>query len=96
MATRHTPGPWTALRCEHGWHIGPQPDGVCSIFDNTGGYKHDEQVANAHLIAQAPTLIEYLQTLHELSLDDPQAAMIELQSDYTAELIARATQQETP
>jgi len=53
----HTPGPWTAHRCEHGWHIGPQPDGVCTIHDNTDGSRMAEHTANARLIAAAPDLL---------------------------------------
>ncbi|KKN31707.1 hypothetical protein LCGC14_0821300 [marine sediment metagenome] len=51
-----TPRPWTAKRCTHGWHIGPQPDGVCTIRDNTDGSNAAEQEANARLIAAAPEL----------------------------------------
>ena len=53
----HTPGPWTAHRCEHGWHIGPQPDGVCTIHDNADGSRMAEHTANARLIAAAPDLL---------------------------------------
>ena len=59
----HTPGPWSALRCEHGWHIGPQPAGVCSISDNSGGERRDQQEANARLIAAAPEMLEALRAI---------------------------------
>ena len=54
---QHTPGPWTAKRCTHGWHIGPQPDGICTIRDNTDGSDAAEHLANARLIAAAPELL---------------------------------------
>lgn len=55
--TKHTPGPWTAERHEHGWHVGPQPSGVCTIHDNTNGSRYAEHQANAALIAAAPDLL---------------------------------------
>ena len=57
----HTPGPWEAIRCEHGWHVqpvnGPQSRGVCSIHDNTDGSRRDVQASDARLIAAAPDLL---------------------------------------
>lgn len=55
-----TPGGWTAERKTHGWHVGPQPEGVCSIHDNTDGSHYEERKANATFIANAPTDIDYL------------------------------------
>ncbi|KKN09845.1 hypothetical protein LCGC14_1042480 [marine sediment metagenome] len=54
----HTPGPWKAVRLTHGWIIGPQPDGVCTIHNNTNGSGFDQKTANARLIAAAPDLLE--------------------------------------
>lgn len=61
MSTKHTPGPWTAVRCKHGWHIGPQPSGTCGIRDNTDGSKYEEHEANSNLIAAAPDMLEALE-----------------------------------
>lgn len=55
--SEHMPGPWKAVRCEHGWHIGPQPAGACSIHDDTDSSGYARQEANAHLIAAAPNLL---------------------------------------
>jgi hypothetical protein len=54
----HTPGPWKAVRLAHGWIIGPQPDGVCTIHDNTDGSGFVRKAANARLITAAPDLLE--------------------------------------
>lgn len=59
----HTPGPWKAVEMQHGWHIGPQPDGVCSIRYNTDGSKYAEKQCNANLIAAAPDLLEALDAM---------------------------------
>lgn len=67
--SQHTPGPWTAKRCEHGWHIGPQPDGACSIYDNSDGTRKDEQAANARLIAKAPAMLELLKNVRPIVSD---------------------------
>ncbi len=57
---KHTPGPWKAVRYSNGWHIGPQPDGVCSITDNSDGSMINEHEENARLIASAPNLLRRL------------------------------------
>ena len=62
---RHTPGPWKAMRLDHGWHIGPHPGGVCTIHDNTDGSSRSEQEANARLIASAPELLAQRDALRE-------------------------------
>src|SRR5206468_178127 len=57
LMSAHTSGPWEAVRYEHGWHIGPQPGGVCSIYDD-----NDDPVAeaNARLIAVSPEMLAQL------------------------------------
>ena len=65
----HTPGPWSALRCQNGWHIGPQPGGVCSIMDNSDGSSLKEHEANAHLIAAAPDLLIACEVAKEVIVD---------------------------
>lgn len=61
LLAKATAAPWSAVRMDHGWHIGPQPDGTCSIFDygckgaahsrdNTDGSERDVHEANANLI----------------------------------------------
>lgn len=50
--------PWKWQRQSHGWHIGPQPEGVCSMWANSGGYGWDEQETLAeHIAAADPTTI---------------------------------------
>lgn len=83
----HTPGPWTAERQPHGYHIGPQPDGVCTIHDNSDGSKRDEQAANARLIAAAPILLAACQAAQDGKGD--WRALID-------DAIAHATQEPTP
>jgi len=51
---------WTADRKEHGWHIGPQPDGRCSMFANTDATTHARQEQTAKLIAAAPEMARML------------------------------------
>lgn len=62
----HTSGLWIAVRCKHGWHIGPQPDGVCTIHDNTDRSNCEQHEANARLIAAAPDLLEVCHVANEL------------------------------
>jgi len=65
----HTPGPWKAMKTEHGWHVGPQPDGVCSIWDNTDSATHATQEANARLLAAAPDLLEACEAIADAMSD---------------------------
>lgn len=65
------PGPWIASREEHGWHIGPQPDGACSIFENTDSSTWPAQQARANFIAGSrewvPALVAEVRRLHALA-----------------------------
>lgn len=65
--SKHTPGPWEA---------GPNPRGICSneyVVRPAGEFPHgawvadcgmgdDESIANAHLIAAAPEMLEALKS----------------------------------
>jgi len=63
--SKHTPGPWTAVRGKHGWNVDlHQHYGICSIRDNTDGSGQQEHEANAKLIAAAPELLLALEQLH--------------------------------
>ncbi len=68
--SKHTPGPWKAVRCRHGWHIGPQPGGVCTICDDSqfgdvaDRSRYLQQEANARLIAAAPELLAALERVY--------------------------------
>lgn len=62
----HTPGPWTAYnkignRILQTWRVGSesteQPCGICKLDESLTG---DQEVANARLIAQAPTMLDLL------------------------------------
>jgi len=68
---KHTPGPWEVLITEAGRDI-PGFTSVCTpekhlaIAYKIGpnlGYRHPENLANAHLIAAAPELLESLKDL---------------------------------
>lgn len=73
---KHTPGPWSVphfarpdvdCECEYVLHDGYM-GAVCSVYCSGDGDwqktgdnpKFDEAVANAHLIAAAPTMYEYI------------------------------------
>lgn len=55
----HTPGPWTVLRCLHGWYIGPHPKWVCTVHDDTRPPSSLERKrADVALIAASPDLLD--------------------------------------
>lgn len=102
--TTHTPGPWEAYHSSGaGWNVRKQHERpgytglapVCSMawwqFDIPGIIDDKISEANARLIAAAPDLLAYLETVRELAQEgDMTAVGIELQSDYCADLIAKA------
>ena len=65
--SKHTPGPWeyigdtieTGIDVEHGWFVRVAPKRVISVEGRT----NDEALANAHLIAAAPQLMEALELM---------------------------------
>lgn len=79
MSTKHTPGPWTTEKNEHGYWVGatnPTNKPVCDVhlfcIDNREPqvFSHDETLANARLIAAAPEMLEALQGVVGRSPDD--------------------------
>lgn len=72
MKTKHTPGPWMVTDCLDFW---VQPEGSLDSGDFNGiahcgdvawpgsSEKHDEWLANAHLISAAPNMLEALENL---------------------------------
>ncbi len=74
--SKHTPGPWTAEICDDGWGAHSVISGaiayddkpyICGLSDRTTAFApdDDEAIANAHLIAAAPCLLEALRALDE-------------------------------
>lgn len=68
--SKHTPGPWTVRRSmpEDGyecWFISacPRPNQEVDIGDVAGGYPHEQNEANARLIASAPELLNMVQMI---------------------------------
>lgn len=60
MGTKHTPGPWEvenakAPHTHHRWRIGSVSKPIAAVLDTPSG---KEEIANAHLIAAAPDLLE--------------------------------------
>jgi hypothetical protein len=78
MSAKHTPGPWKLNTARMGdklldWHIAADPHGsslpVC-LSDKYSEFRNAEQeIANAHLIAAAPELLEALKDAVSM-LDD--------------------------
>jgi len=67
---KHTPGPWTAVKGDHGeswggyWQIDAEFDAVaCNQFCHAGARDQAVSEANAHLIAAAPNLLSALERL---------------------------------
>ena len=62
---KHTPGPWGVSLIASAHVVGPNNRGICS----TGGYQsnlkdyHNENLANARLIAAAPEMFELIKRL---------------------------------
>lgn len=95
----HTPGPWIANRSGNKIEIGrpwpadgreKPPHAIGTVVAVTTG---SSAVANADamVMAASPCLLSFLETLRELCDEgDTTAALIELQGDYCADLIARA------
>lgn len=64
----HTPGPWQVMGCRYKWRethrdrqldshaVGPDSDPICLVFYGSPK-QHNEQLANARLIAAAPDLL---------------------------------------
>lgn len=73
MITKHTPGPWTLetvqTSCGICHKIGPfpwrdgEPNHACIYVDNRHHANANELLANARLIAAAPTLLKALSAL---------------------------------
>ena len=63
---KHTPGPWAAHNGNNPeyYDIAAGVERVCSVFlDPDKSYSHTERIANAHLIAAAPELLQVLKDL---------------------------------
>lgn len=90
METKHTPGPWTAhYAASDALFVGP-PDGdapvICDLVSRLDQYDEetktytqvfqDEDLANAHLIAAAPDLLEALKSLMEAASDGSASALL--------------------
>ncbi|WP_248321992.1 hypothetical protein [Caballeronia sp. Sq4a] len=58
MITKHTPGPWKAVRAPHG-PIDVFDSGERDIVTVYGGGTNGDKEANARLIAAAPELLEF-------------------------------------
>lgn len=61
MTTKHTPGPWHYAECQMGTPF-VDTESVGDLF--AAALPLDEQIANAHLIAAAPDLLEALEAAH--------------------------------
>lgn len=63
----HTPGPWKVRKSEYGCVLvdADNGDSIATVF--TLGETHEEQLANARLIAAAPMLLKAAKTLLETS-----------------------------
>lgn len=61
----HTPGPWLAHACRHGWYIAStsEPSVVIDTADAEGRYGAIAREADAKLIAAAPDLYEALRQI---------------------------------
>lgn len=73
---KHTPGPWEIVE-DNGWlTIRPHNDKTGLVAGNIGGtyaiglQGHEENKANARLLASAPELLEALQTIADIKRSD--------------------------
>ena len=75
--TKHTPGPWMAVRNNAYWEVNPQHKTVGGPFSVADCCPSDPehpdgglQEANARLIAAAPTMLEALLAVREVDTDE--------------------------
>lgn len=54
---------WTANEDTGGWHIGPQPEGRCTMFRNSPSLPGNQQPKTAALISAAPEMARMLLSL---------------------------------
>ena len=73
MTGAHTPGPWTVFNTHLGVGVRATSDVAhCGGFDTDRS--RDEEVANARLIAAAPTMFDYIAA--RAAAGDPEATQI--------------------
>jgi hypothetical protein len=70
MNAKHTPGPWTVAEYEDEAYIvdrdGHSAQGITSVRLSGAGMNYSEALANAHLVAASPDLLEALEELSDL------------------------------